>query len=152
MYSWCLVGRDQIRSIYFNVPAIKHCIDTLFYNVFKYSLKVPGLSHHDIQLHLKTKEAKRQKDLRPVASLNSIPKRMLKILYSNIKTSAKDIFYCDNDFSAPGRGCDMAVFNVYENLERAYYGKSGKRRLVKESNLNYMINQMHLTHLIVKFV
>jgi len=51
---------------------------------------------------------------------------MLKILYTHIKTTAKDIFYSDNDFSAPGRGCDIAVFNVYENLERAYYGIRGK--------------------------
>jgi hypothetical protein len=89
------------------------------------SLKIPGLETHDIKLFLKVSEPTRQKDLRPVASLNSIPKRMLKIIFQQIKNDKPEIFYAKNDYSGPQRGSDLAVFQTYENMEKQFYGVRG---------------------------
>jgi len=73
------------NMFYNNVLAARIAINQLFFNVFNKSYKIPGLEEHDIKLFLKIQNPTREKDLRPVASLNSIPKRMLKILYEQVK-------------------------------------------------------------------
>jgi len=108
------------NQFYFNVPAAKIAIDKLFHNVFMESFKIPGLEHHDIKLFLKVEKPERQKDLRPVASLNSIPKRMLKLIFQQIKNKNKSIFYAENDYSGPKMGSDLAVIQTYENMQRGY--------------------------------
>jgi len=113
------------NQFYFNVPAAKIAIDRLFYNVIGKSFKIPGLEHHDIKLHLKVEKPERQKDLRPVASLNSLPKRMLKIIFQQLKEHDNGVFYAENDYSAPKKGADLAVIQTYENMQRGFYGISG---------------------------
>ena len=125
----------QIWSkVYFNNLSFQKVIRGLFYMTFEKTLKIPGLSHRDVTLLPKVDEVKRQKDFRPIASLPSIPKRMLKILYTQIKTKNKNknksVFYAKNDFStlfsAPGRGSVPAVISTYENLQRMHFGLTGR--------------------------
>ena len=100
-------------------------IRTLFNETFKNSLKIPGLKSHDVRLHPKLDNVTREKDLRPVASLASLPKRMLKITFDQIKKNNKDVFFAENDFSAPGRGTLPAILTTYETLERFHSGSRG---------------------------
>jgi len=76
-------------------------------------------------LFLKVPKVERKKDLSPVASIISIPKSMLRILFNQLKSQNKNLFYGFNDYSAPGRGADLAVYNLYEILERNYYNHAG---------------------------
>ena len=110
-------------KLYFKNKTYKDKINSLFYKTFKNDKKIPGLKLHDCFLHLKTDDPKRQKDFRPVASLASIPKRMLKIIYDHIKKLDKNIFYGKNDYSAPKRGAQQAVFATYERMERGLFAK-----------------------------
>ena len=104
------------QKFYRHVPAARIAIIRLFYLVFNKSFKIPGLNIHHIKLHLKTSNPSCQKDIRPVASLNSIPKRMLKILYTQLKNSKIETFYSKNDYSGPGKGADLAVLSTYEKI------------------------------------
>jgi hypothetical protein len=113
------------------VPAARVAINRLFNLVFKKSLKIPGLDTHHIKLHLKVPEPIRQKDLRPVASLNSLPKRMLRILFKQLKDNNLHNFYSINDYSAPGKGADLAVLQTYENCERGVSGVGVKKDLLQ---------------------
>ena len=98
--------------------------------LFKLSLerdqKIPGLSKHDVKLYLKVDNPKRQKDIRPVASLPSVPKRMLRILVNKIKSKNKNLFYENNDFAAPNRGTQALVLATYDDLHTSYYSKNGR--------------------------
>ena len=140
------------NQFYFNVPAAKIAIDRLFYNVIGKSFKIPGLEHHDIKLHLKVEKPERQKDLRPVASLNSIPKRMLKLIFQQLKEHDKGVFYAENDYSGPKMGSDLAVIQTYENMQRGYFGINGKKnkktvtslRLFDKSNAFNTFNRKEL--------
>lgn len=110
MYIW--------NRLYFENISYNTIIKKLFYAVFEKFHRIPGLKTHDVKLFLKVDNPTRQKDLRPVASLPSIPKRMLKEVYTQAKQVNKDIFYDKNDFSAPGRGAQLVLLNTYEDLER----------------------------------
>ena len=85
------------NKFYENVPAAKIAINKLFVMVFENSFKIPGLETHHIHLHLKVADPKRQKDLRPIASLNSLPKRMLRILFMQLKEANIANFYSKTD-------------------------------------------------------
>ena len=71
----------------------------------------------------------RQKDLRPVADLTSLPKRMLRITVAQIKKEHKEVFYAKNDFSQPDAGAQASVITCYEKCERGYFGLTGKPKL-----------------------
>ena len=96
-----------------------------FYKVFSDSEQIPGLTTHDVRLHPKCDPITREKDLRPIASLASVPKRMLKVVFDQIKKHDKNIFFSKNDFSAPGRGTVPAILSTYETLERFHSGSRG---------------------------
>ena len=116
-------------NVYNNNHNAKMAIRALFRKVFDQEFKIPGLKRHDVTLHLKVEDPKRQKDLRPVGSLMSVPKRMLKISIDKIKKNDREIFYGKNDYSAPKRGTQKMVIVTYENLHSGYYGiKKSKRK------------------------
>ena len=96
------------------------------------SRKIPGLEKHDASLYLKLDDPKRQKDLRPVASLASVPKRMLKIVFDHAKAQKKTIFYGPNDYSGPKRGAIKLAIVTYEHLMQGHFGvKPSKRKFFK---------------------
>ena len=117
----------QIWSkLYFSNYMYRNMIRTLFYKSFL-ECRIPGLRSHDVRLHPKKDDVAREKDIRPVASLASIPKRMLKIVVDKVKEKHKDVFFAENDFSAPGRGATPAIITTYETLERYDSGSRGTR-------------------------
>ena len=106
------------NKLYFFNDTYKALIRYLFNLVFKKFYKIPGLALHDVKLFLKVDKPTEQKHLRPVASLPSIPKRMMRILYKQLKDEDKSIFYHKTDYSCPGRGTQHALINTYEAMER----------------------------------
>ena len=73
------------NKLYFGNKVYNSLIKKLFYLVFEKFHKIPGLQLHDVQLFLKKDIPTCQKDLRPVASLPSLGKRMLRIVYKQLK-------------------------------------------------------------------
>ena len=117
------------NKLYHNNETYKALIRHLFWQVFTKFHKIPGLDIHDVKLYLKVEKPERQKDLRPVASLPSLPKRMLSIVFKQLKEKDPSIFYAKTDFSGPGRGAQMALINTYERMERCHsrYKQNNKK-------------------------
>ena len=114
------------HHLYTKNPGYRFAIRTLFYKCLHQENQIPGLELHDVRLFLKTDVVTRQKDLRPVADLTSLPKRMLKITVTQIKKEQKEVFYDKNDFSQPGGGAQASVITCYEECERGYFGLTCK--------------------------
>ena len=117
------------HNLYTKNIGFKTAIRTLFYKALHQDLSIPGLELHDVRLFLKTDVVKRQKDLRPVADLTSLPKRMLRMTVSQIKKNKKEIFYSKTDFSQPGAGTQASVISCYEKCERGHFGLTGKPKV-----------------------
>ena len=114
------------HHLYTKNTGYRTAIRTLFYKCLHQENQIPGLELHDVRLFLKTDVVKRQKDLRPVADLTSLPKRMLKITVTQIKKERKEVFYDKMDFSQPGGGAQASVITCYEECERGYFGLTCK--------------------------
>lgn len=135
------------NNLYFNNEKYKILIRKLFYHVFEKSHRIPGLEVHDVKLFLKVEKPTRKKDLRPVASLPSLPKRMLKHVYKQVKDTNLEIFYDANDFSAPGRGSQVALLVSYETSERGCNQRTIRNQKMPKNGGLPKNNKRYVTHM-----
>ena len=62
-----------------------------------------------------------QKDLRPVASFESLPKRMLRFTVQTVKKREPEVFYKTDEFSQANAGTLSLVMTVYEDAQQVFF-------------------------------
>ena len=123
------------QKLYENNETYKKAIRLLFYKALHGELEIPGLALHEVLLYLKSDVVKRQKDLRPVASLTSLPKRMLRIVFTQVKEARPGVFYKPTDFAQPNAGAMALVMTTYERCERGHFGLRGKPKKTRKTSI-----------------
>ena len=109
------------NKFYFNNSTYSSAIKILFKKCINTEHKIPGLSHHTVSLYLKKAEVSVQKDLRPVASFESLPKRMLRYTVQAVKKAEPLVFYKLDEFSQANAGTLSLVMTVYEDAQQLYF-------------------------------
>ena len=111
------------NKFYFNNAEYKVAIRILFKKCINLESKIPGLKNHNVSLYLKKPVALVQKDLRPVASFESLSKRMLRYVTLVVKKAAPTVFFAENEYSQPGMGCMVLVMCIYERAQESFFAR-----------------------------
>jgi len=109
------------NQFYFNNSKYRTAIRTLFTKCINLEHRIPGLEHHTVSLYLKKPDASTQKDLRPVASFESLPKRMLRYTVQTVKKVEPRVFYKLDEYSQANAGTLSLVMTVYEDAQQVYF-------------------------------
>ena len=109
------------NKFYFNNDEYCKAIRHLFIKCINFEHKLPGLEHHSVSLYLKKPIVLVQKDLRPVGSFESLPKRMLRYVVQTVKMEKPEVFYSKSEYSQPKAGCVALVMSAYESAQIVYF-------------------------------